>query len=746
VSVLSAATSPVDAERVPSGREGRVLALVSVCYLLAAVAVTWWLWRDPVSGTVAGNPGDADLAAWFFRYDATAIAHARLPALITPALNAPLGVNVMWNQSLLLPGVLLAPVTLLSGAQVSLTVLMTVGFAGSAAAMFAVLRRWGVSITAAVIAGAVYGFSPALLHSAVGHYNLQFAVLLPLIVDAALRLCTGRAGPLRGGLWLGLLASAQLLTAEELLAGTVLAGSLIAVVLAVSRPAAALRRARSTAAGLAVGIGVTLIVCGYPLWVQFFGPLHLHGSAFTKDTYKNDITGFVTPSGLQLFHTASSAAAAAKYQGGIPEYLAYLGWPLLIVLAVIAVRFWRHPAVRATAVTFAVLEVLSLGGTLLAAGRVHQSVFLPWHWLVTLPLLNVALPDRFSIMADGAAAALLAFGVDLARRLPRAGPARWANALVTVGAVLAVLPLVPRPLPSAVAAPLPAGWPASLAALHLPAAARVLVVPIPTPTLTDPMRWQAGTGQPAEMIGGYFTGPGPDGHAYIGGSGITPTGYFLNALWNGHRPADPPSQAQVRAQLSQWGPAAVVAVTGARSKLGQYLIRLLGDPAIRSGNVLAWRRIPLVAYAEPPGAHLTSGTAGGAPQLAQGSVVAGLECLTGTVEVRGVVQRGYPDAALGGQVLPPLGKAGGTPVVGIDEQFRACGADDVGAVAHLAHDRAFRALFLEAQHVVEPDHVGHVGEGGMRRVGDDEGVRLGRLGGGVDLGEQLMEQGDAPAS
>ena len=108
------------------------------------------------------------------------------------------------------------------------------------------------------------------------------------------------------------------------------------------------------------------------------------------------------------------------------------------------------------------------------------------------------------------------------------------------------------------------------------------------------MRWQADTGQPAEMIGGYFTGPGPGGQAYIGGGGITPTALFLNALWTGHLPADPPSQAQVRTQLSQWGPAAVIAVTGARSRLGQYLIRLLGDPAIRSGNVLAWRTAPQV--------------------------------------------------------------------------------------------------------------------------------------------------------
>ena len=113
-----------------------MLTLAALYYLLAAVALMLWLWRHPGTGTVAGNANDADQFAWFFRYDATAVAHFRLPALVTTALNAPQGINVMWNTFMLLPGVLLAPLTLLAGPQVSLTVLMTIGFAGDAFALF----------------------------------------------------------------------------------------------------------------------------------------------------------------------------------------------------------------------------------------------------------------------------------------------------------------------------------------------------------------------------------------------------------------------------------------------------------------------------------------------------------------------------------------------------------------------------------------------------------------------------------
>src|SRR5579864_7653953 len=263
-----------------SGR--RTVLLVGASYLLASLAVTLWLWRDPASRTVAGNPNDTDQFAWFFRYDATAIAHARLPDLVTMAMNAPRGVNVMWNTFMLLPGILLAPVTLVFGPQASLNVLMTAGFAGSATAMFAVLRRWRVSVAGAALGAAVYGFSPALVHSAIGHYDLQFAVLPPLIVDVVLRLGTGRVTARRGGLRLGLLVTAQLFISEELLFGAGVAAILLLAVLAASRPRAVTGAAvGALAGGVGIAAGVLAVLAGYPLWVQFFGPLYQHGSPFT---------------------------------------------------------------------------------------------------------------------------------------------------------------------------------------------------------------------------------------------------------------------------------------------------------------------------------------------------------------------------------------------------------------------------------------------------------------------------------
>lgn len=570
----------------------RAWALILAGYLIAALAITWRLWVHPSSATVAGNPSDASQFAWFLRYEATAILHGRLPSLVTTAMNAPQGISMMWNTTILLPGILLAPVTALAGPQTSLTALLTIGFGGSAATLCYVLRRYGVSLPAAALGGAVYGFSPALTHAAIGHYQLQFVVLPPLIADAVLRLCLPAPRPLRSGTWLGLLVSAQLFIGEEILAITAIAVVLLVAVLAMSCPRALGTAVRPALTGLAAAAGVAAALTGWAVRAQFFGRLKQTGSAFAPDFFKNDLYGFFTPSSFQLLHTAGSASAAERYQGGAPEYLAYLGAPLILVLIVLAVVFWRQLQVRACVLTLAVLSLFSLGVHPLIDGTVYPHVSLPWSWLANRPVFVSLLPDRMSLIGAGLAAAVLAFGLDLARtRLSstRLGQHR-AVAVVAAIALLAVAPLVPAPLPATPAVPLPTGWSATFSALRLPAGARVLVVPVPTATLDDALRWQADGGQQIALIAGYFEGPAWNGHAYIEGNGLPSLAYYLDDLWAGtNPPSAPPTAAQVAADLAYWKPAAVVADAAPRPVVLRYLEQLFGPPATIHGSMVAWR-------------------------------------------------------------------------------------------------------------------------------------------------------------
>jgi hypothetical protein len=566
--------------------------LVMLAYVAGAVAVTWRLWADPASLAQTGDSADVDLFAWFMRYDAAAVAHGHLPDLFTVAMNAPRGINLMWNTSFLLPGVVLAPVTLLTGAQTSLTVMLVLGMAGSAASLFWVLRRWGASVTAAALGGAVYGFSPAIVNSGIGHYHLQFAVLPPLIVDALLRIVTGRGHAVRTGVWLGVLIAAQLFIGEELLADTAITSLLLVAVLAAGYHREVRAAVRRVLTAGAAALAVALIIGGHALWVQFHGPLTQHNHPVGPDPFTNRAAFFVNPSAALLFHTKTTAASAAAYSRGLSEYLAYLGWPLLVVLVAASVRYFRDPRVRAAAVTWGALELLSFGGGTMSSGSWFYvpGWLLPFHWLQGSPVLSQVLPDRLSILADGAAAALLAFSLDRARSSQRR-VWNWRRGSIPVAiAVIAVLPLIPMPYQVAPTTPVPAGWQTAFTRLKLSPADRVLVVPMGSGRRPEVLRWEADTGEPATMIGGYFVGPNKEGQqmVYIPGP-PTSVSLYLDALWQRWPDPGQMSRGMWRSVFAYWRPAAVVAVTSPGAELGRYLIGVLGRPAFQVGQVLAWR-------------------------------------------------------------------------------------------------------------------------------------------------------------
>jgi hypothetical protein len=304
----------------------------------------------------------------------------------------------------------------------------------------------------------------------------------------------------------------------------------------------------------------------------------------------------VPPRGL-AFH------GGATYQTVTWEYLAYLGWPLLAVLLWAGLRYWHDLRIRTLFATWAVLELLALGGA-------HR--WLPFHWLQGLPLLVSLLPDRIPVFAAAAAAAILAFGLDLATeprkpREPREQGVAYRRAIPVAVAVLAVLPLLPMPLVPAAAAPAPAGWATVFARLRLAPQARVLVVPVPSQAVPYAIRWQADTGRPGQLPGGWFIGVNPAGRSassYWGGpSAVRKAVSCLDAFWltsaptlasipaPAPTPALPSARgcaAVTRTAVAYWKPDAIVADTSRGSPLGRLLVSVLGQPAVQAGQLLGW--------------------------------------------------------------------------------------------------------------------------------------------------------------
>jgi hypothetical protein len=448
----------------------------------------------------------------------------------------------------------------------------------TSAAMMLCLRRIGVGLPAATVGGAVLGFGPAIVHSMLGHLSMSLACLLPILVWLNLEAWrTTRSR--RYGLALGAVATAQLMIGEEILFQAAVATLVVAIVLAVSRPAAFRAAMPLALRTYAWALAVFLPIAAYPLYTQLFGPLRVHGSPFWVDYFSADITSFTKSSEL-VWH------APEALPSGAPEHLSFIGLPLLITcVAVVVVRF-SDLRVRAAGAGFAVSAVLSLGGTLWVRG--HQTTLaLPYRLLRHVPLVEGALPSRLGVLTAMFAAALLALSLDavIAPVRSRARTIAAAGLVVLIAATL-----MPRPLPVEPVPDIPSYFAA--AARELPEGTKAFVIPIATPQRTEPLRWQAAARYSYSTPSGYFIAPAIDGRAYIGTVARPVEQLFITLEDDGIMPIlTPELSGMVTAQWDSWQITTVILGPAQHyAQQSQLLSRLLGGPPRVIDGVSVWTR------------------------------------------------------------------------------------------------------------------------------------------------------------
>ncbi len=323
---------------------------------------------------------------------------------------------------------------------------------------------------------------------------------------------------------------------------------------------------------------------------------------------------FINPASTVLLHTTSTGKIANLYPQPLPEYLAYLGVPLIIVLVAAIVYFWNYLPIRVAGLTCIVLEWLGLGAAPMRPGTITLPKFLlPWGAIQHLPVLGGMVPDRLCILADAAAAVVLAFSLDLARSGKVAPFANWRRGS-TIAAGIAIIaspvPIVPTPYLTEFTGRPPGGWSATFDALHLRSDARVLLAPFPYAGTSQVMRWQAVSGYPRTMIGGDFIAPNqPAALSRAGrssdGRSTTRTTSTISTTWSQIIPGSLPSSATIQANLASMKPNAVVAVAQPNSPLGKFLIQAwFGPPTAQNYKVLGWRLKPGAVFpvqAKSPG-------------------------------------------------------------------------------------------------------------------------------------------------
>jgi hypothetical protein len=415
------------------------LAAVFCLTLGLALALFHTAWAAPFSAQV-GGAGDADEYDWFLSWLPFALGHAHDP-LISHFVNFPTGINLMWNTSVILPSLLVSPITVIFGATFSYNVLVTLGPALSGALAYLAFRRW-VAAVPALVGALVFGFSPYMVSQSAGHLAQTLLWSAPLLLILSDRiLITQRGRPWLDGAALGLLGWAQLLTGEEILAIEAVVGVAALVVLAALGYRQIASHLPYALRASAVGAVVFLVLSAPFLAVQLLGPYRVE-SPHPPDVYLSDLLNFIVPTNITKFATKAALRTAAHFSGNGSEQGAYLGVPFLCIMALATMLGRRRALTWVALAGFLAAAVLSLGPTLHIGGHDTQ-VVMPDDLLQKIGPFKNLLPDRFASVMTLFAGLLVALGLHELSRLTK--PAMAAGWAIGALGIVALLPITNFP-------------------------------------------------------------------------------------------------------------------------------------------------------------------------------------------------------------------------------------------------------------------------------------------------------------
>ena len=569
----------------------------------------------------SGAGGDVAQETWFLRWTSFALLHGHNP-FYTTFVHFPRGANLAQNTTMPLLGVLAAPVTWIAGPVGAANFMFWLAPTASASSCFFVLRRCVGYSPAAFVGGLFFGFSPYMVGQAIGHLNLLFVPLPPLILWILYELFVLRTGSARRwGIGLGLLCAVQFLISPEILLDTALVAAIGLLMLTLTGPRRAIARARAAWRGLALAAVVCIPIVAYPVYLFLLGPNRYTGSAHGAYPFPADVLGIAVPDRNQLLTPGPIASIGNHFvMGNVVENGSYLGIPLLVVLAAITIRWWRDPLVRFSAAMAVVTWVLSLGPRLTVDS--HVTWFpLPFALLEHLPLFPSLVDARIALFTDFFVAVLIAVGMDAVWTAARARwsrPRRPALAALVVAGLLAVSALL---VVASLAPPWPmAAFPVSSPAFftsgavhRIPSGGVVLTYPYPAGGNDDAMLWQAADSMAFRLIGGTLIVPDAKGAASFDplplGSEAVPAalvGAYLGESPSAVSPGvpdGPPSAEAVRAFLIKFGVSTVILHSaGADPVLARQLfVGALGPPNATGGGVDVWFDVPANPHLHPSG-------------------------------------------------------------------------------------------------------------------------------------------------
>jgi hypothetical protein len=398
--------------------------LLLVVYVAAGIGVTW-----PSATYLTGHqlPAVRDISGyvWDLWWIAHQVTHLGNP-FFTHYMAAPAGIQLGFDTTMPLAGLIMTPVTLAFGPTVTYCLLTIVLPGLLCYVMYRAARLW-LAVPGAIAAGALFGLSSMLAWQDWYHLNIALGTLfLPMTLEAAVRL--RRRPGLRQGVILGLVLGASVLVNQE--------SAVMAVLLAAAALLPWLVRNRGAVRALAAGAVVAVVVASPQLAAMIqqaaSGGTSVSAAKLASDygTFGASLPGLFAPS-PQLDHLGLHAVASIYQYRVSAEAVATYGLVLSVLALFGLVVSWRRRGFRQLGLLWLGGAALALGATLVIESQAHVplavtwdgarvSLLMPYTWLVHVPGLSALREaDRLALLGLVGAVVLAGSAVDWLSRHSR---------------------------------------------------------------------------------------------------------------------------------------------------------------------------------------------------------------------------------------------------------------------------------------------------------------------------------------
>jgi len=455
------------------------------------------LFRDPGGsylGTLSNDPGTY---MWFLRWWPYALAH-HLNPFVTKLVWAPIGYNLTWTNSIPAPALLASPLTHVFGPVMTWNILCLIAIALDAWCAFLLCRHLCKSFLPALAGGYIFGFSPYILGQLLGHLSLTLVFPIPLAVYLVILRFQRLISAPRFTILFALTVLFQFLCRNEIVASaTALGAILILLALKIAIPESR-RRLLAVCILIACAFAIDAVLLApflyYAVWIGF-----PHRPFLSSYTFSADLLGFLIPTQVLLAgRTSLTTSIANRFSAGFCEGNASLGLPFILVIIDFARKSRGNPACKLALAGSLVAAVASLGPRLSVAG-LPALLPLPWVIFIYLPLINQALPARFTMYLFLAAAIITSTWLASPTHRGR----RWM--LVALG-LASIAPNLPSSL-WITRLDTPAFFTGGAYRRYLAGDETVLILPYGGEG--NSTFWQAATGMYFRMAGGYVSAAVP---------------------------------------------------------------------------------------------------------------------------------------------------------------------------------------------------------------------------------------------